>query len=90
MAKSNETKDSRKRIELCDWNETLHVTALNKGDHYSAKAKSRGSITEGEIAARAGHETPTHGQDARGPSDGTAHTGTTGVSPVGAGKEATR
>jgi len=47
-------KDTRKRLELCDWNETLHVTALDKGDHYSAKAKSRGKVTETEIAARAG------------------------------------
>jgi len=44
----------------------------------------------GEIDAITEHEAPTHGQDARGPSDGAAHTGTTGVSPVGAGKEVAR
>lgn len=46
--------DNRKRLELCDWNETLHATALDKGDHYSAKAKCRGSLTETEIAGHAG------------------------------------
>jgi len=56
MDKPNQTKpkDGRQRVELCDWNETLHVTALDKRDHYSAKAKSRGKITEDKIAVRAG------------------------------------
>jgi len=56
MSKPNEKKpkDNRKRLEICDWNETLHVTALNKHDHYSAKAKCRGTLTENEIAAQAG------------------------------------
>jgi len=54
MGKAKEANDPRNRVELCDWNETLHATALDKGDHYSAKAKRRGMLTEGEIAPRAG------------------------------------
>jgi len=56
MNKPNPKKpdDSRKRIELCNWNETLHATALNKTDHYSMKAKCRGTLDESAIARRAG------------------------------------
>jgi len=54
MGKTKGEADGRERIELCDWNETLHATALNKGDHYSAKARCRGKLTEDVIAARAG------------------------------------
>ena len=47
-------KDSRKRLELCNWSEEVPVAIQRKGDHYSAKVRARGIVTEVEIANKMG------------------------------------
>lgn len=46
--------DRRRRLELCNWQDELPVNIQCKGDHYSAKAMSRGFVTEVEIGRRIG------------------------------------